>query len=317
MAVVTADNHGPLLNVAMWIVLVPMVIVALTKVYIKYDTLRKIQLDDYLGLLAMAQYVGNIMYILAVFMTKLSTLCSLVCLTREDSAKRRLIYRSIIWVGMWILISIIVVALQCQFPDPWLPRKGQCIDVGAFWTVNAVMDALTQVFIGLLPIYILRALKLEKSKKQLTILLFSPNLFTLPLLALRLVYLYDAIHSTNYTWDAFNLALVTNLYTSFAIILSCIPFSKSIVDSLIVSPLIITENTRGTIPDRLNNSERGNKSNTGGGSSHSLSGVAARTATIVNVPGGEARELNMYFNFADSQERMISGETISTASKGE
>lgn len=53
MAVVTADNHGPLLNVAMWIVLVPMIIIALTKMYTKYDTLRKIQMDDYLGLIAM------------------------------------------------------------------------------------------------------------------------------------------------------------------------------------------------------------------------------------------------------------------------
>ncbi|EDN92340.1 predicted protein [Sclerotinia sclerotiorum 1980 UF-70] len=232
MAAVTADNHGPLLNVAMWIVLVPMVIATLTKVYIKYDTLRKIQLDDYFGLIAMR----------------------------------------------------------------------------VFWTINAAMDALTQVFICLLPIYILSALKLERSKKQLTILLFSPNLLALPLLALRLVYLYETIHSTNYTWDTFNLALVTNLHTSLAIILSCIPFSKSIVDSLTFSPLIITDSTRDTISNRLNNSERGNNSNTGGGSSHFLSCAAARTSTIANVAGGEARELNMYFKFSESQERMISGE---------
>ncbi|TGO49190.1 hypothetical protein BOTNAR_0440g00030 [Botryotinia narcissicola] len=59
MAVVTADNHGPLLNVAMWIVLVPMVIIASTKIYTKCDTLRKIQIDDYLGLLAMLSSVGQ------------------------------------------------------------------------------------------------------------------------------------------------------------------------------------------------------------------------------------------------------------------
>ncbi|KAF7860342.1 hypothetical protein EAF04_008469 [Stromatinia cepivora] len=223
-------------------------------------------------------------------MTKLSTLCFFVCLTGEGSAKRRVIHRSIIWVE-YILISAFVLQ-------------------GAFWTVNAVMDALTQVFIGLLPIYIIHGLKLEKSKKQLTILL------ALPLLDLRLVYFYDAIDSTNCTWDAFNLALVTNLHTSFAIILSCIPFSKSIIDSLIASPHIITDNTRGTISNRLNNSERGNKSNTGG-SSDFLSGVAARTTTIITVNGGEARELNMYFNFAESQERMIPRETIPMASKGE
>ncbi|TGO24623.1 hypothetical protein BPAE_0098g00120 [Botrytis paeoniae] len=317
MAVVTADNHGPLLNVAMWIVLVPMIIIASTKIYTKYDTLRKIQIDDYLGLIAMAQYAGNIMYISAIFLSKLSSLYFFVCLTREGSNKRRLIHRSIVWVGTWSLISIIVIALQCQLPDPWVFEPGKCINVRVFWTVNAVVDSLTQVFIGLLPVHILNGLKMEDSKKRLTILLFSPNIMTLPLLILSIVYLYNTIDSTNYTWDSFNLALMTNLHSSFTIILSCIPFSKSIVDSLVVAPHIITDTTSGVLPSgQLKYAERGNKSYTRG-SSHFLSGVAARTTTIVTVTGDEAQELDEYMSRAKSQERMISGSTSPATSKAE
>lgn len=76
-----------------------------------------------------AQYAGNIMYISAIFLTKLSSLYFFVCLTREGSSKRRLIHRSIVVVGIWSVISIIVIALQCQLPHPWVFDPGQCINV--------------------------------------------------------------------------------------------------------------------------------------------------------------------------------------------
>ncbi|KAI9649902.1 hypothetical protein NHQ30_002486 [Ciborinia camelliae] len=329
MATVTSDNHGPLLNVAMWIVLVPMIITVLTKAYTKSKIIRKIQPDDYLGLIAtvyiyiliwflakvlfmlwayhapltlvfidssmhtilpselnrfyIAQYVGHIMYILAIFVTKLSSLSFFICLTGEGSAKRRVVRGSI----------------------------------RAFWIVNAVADALTQVFIGLLPIYILSGLKMKKSKKRLTMLMFSPNLLTLPLLILRMVYLYQAIYSSNYTWNSFNLALVTNLHTSFAIMLSCIPFSKSIIDSLVLAPHVITDTARGTVLRyRPNHSGRENRSNAGG-SSNFLGGVTGRMTTFETLPEVEAQELNEYLNRAESQERMISEPTSPATSKAE
>ncbi|KAB8297773.1 hypothetical protein EYC80_001574 [Monilinia laxa] len=317
------------------------------KFYTKYETIRKLQIDDYLGLVAMlssvaqcictseqiahglgqnqeaippselnrfyiAQYAGNIMYTLAILLTKLSSLCFFICLTGEGSTKQRVVHGSIVCVAAWSFISIIVILLQCHFPDPWIYRAPECIDVEAFWTFNAILDALTQLFVGLLPIYILNGLKIDESKKWLTTLLFSPNLLTLPLLVLRIVYLYDTINSTNYTRDSFNLALVTNLHTSFAVVLSCIPFSKSIVDSLVLEPHAITDTSRsrGTISRyRLNACGRGNKPNTDG-TSYFLNDFGAKNVTVddvMTVPGVKAQELtlNEYLNRAESQERMI------------
>ncbi|KAF7861675.1 uncharacterized protein EAF02_010629 [Botrytis sinoallii] len=314
---------------------------ALTKIYTKYDTLRKIQMDDYLGLIAMlssvgqcictseqiahglgqkqdnilqselnrfyiAQYAGNIMYISAIFLAKISNLYFFVCLTREGSKKRQLIHRSIVWIGIWSLISVIVIALQCQLPDPWVFESGKCINVRAFWTINAVVDSLTQVFVGLLPVYILNVLKMEDSKKRLTILLFSPNLLTLPLVILRIIYLYNTIDSRNYTWDSFNLALITNLHSSFTIILSCVPFSKSIIDSLVVATAYHNGHHKWGQTDLTLEAL------------HAFSsGGATRTTTIVTVTGGEAQELNEYISRAESQERMISGSTSPATSKAE
>lgn len=52
MGTVTASNHGPLLNVGMWITLIAMCIAAGSKIYTKWKMIKKLQLDDLLMLLA-------------------------------------------------------------------------------------------------------------------------------------------------------------------------------------------------------------------------------------------------------------------------
>lgn len=53
MTIVTPDNHGPLVNVAMWMVLGPMILVSGIKVYTKWESVRKLQGDDFLMLFSM------------------------------------------------------------------------------------------------------------------------------------------------------------------------------------------------------------------------------------------------------------------------
>jgi hypothetical protein len=53
MATITPDNHGPVLNVAMWIILGPMAITAFLKVYTKYKMIQKLEPDDFFMLFAM------------------------------------------------------------------------------------------------------------------------------------------------------------------------------------------------------------------------------------------------------------------------
>lgn len=76
-----------------------------------------------------AQYAGNIMYTLAIFLSKLSSLCFFICLTGEGSTKQRVVHGSIVCVTAWSFISIIVILLQCHFPDPWIFRAPECINL--------------------------------------------------------------------------------------------------------------------------------------------------------------------------------------------
>lgn len=53
MTIVTPENHGPLVNVAMWIALPPMIMSTGGKIWTKWESIRKVQLDDYLLLFSM------------------------------------------------------------------------------------------------------------------------------------------------------------------------------------------------------------------------------------------------------------------------
>ncbi|CAG8960459.1 hypothetical protein HYFRA_00008178 [Hymenoscyphus fraxineus] len=281
MAIVSSDHHGPLINVGMWILLVPMGLCVLVKIYTKWEMVNRLQLDDFLLIFAMlaavgqivatsaqveyglgqnqtslsykqveqfflAQYVGQIMYILAIFIAKLVGLYFFLCLTAHD-IRRRFVQGAMIFVGIWLFVSMFVVGLQCQTPKPWISESNHCINQRVFWVVFAVIDGLTQILVGLLPIYLLQGLNMHTSKKMFSMLSFSPNLITLSLIVLRLKYLYTSFHSQNYTWDSFNLALVTNIHASTSIIAASIPFTKLFIDSLVLSPHIVTDGTRGVV----------------------------------------------------------------------
>lgn len=46
----------------------------------------------------------------------------------------------------------------------------------AFWVVNGVLDIITQISVGLAPIYLLYHLHLKAANKRLAFLSFTPNL---------------------------------------------------------------------------------------------------------------------------------------------
>lgn len=48
MAKLTAENHGPRLNISMWIIMVPTVLMVASKIATKWFTVKKIGADDIL-----------------------------------------------------------------------------------------------------------------------------------------------------------------------------------------------------------------------------------------------------------------------------
>ena len=127
---------------------------------------------------------------------------------------------------------------------------------------------MSQLFIGFAPVYLLLNLQIRASNKRLAMVSFMPNITyvilrvppgraltqrrTLPLIVLRLVYLFKASHSSDRTMGSFDTALITVIHANYSIIASCLPFLKPLADSFAVG---LTTNNIG-VPIRLEDSTK-------------------------------------------------------------
>ncbi|KAI4166126.1 MAG: hypothetical protein LQ342_000012 [Letrouitia transgressa] len=206
-----ANARGPLVNIASWITLVSAILAAGVKLYTKMSITKKVQLDDALLLVAvlaavgcciaqakqvqfglgqhedsltsgqissyyLSYYVTQIFYVVTVYVAKLVGLYFFISLTGEN-VKRKIVRCLMVFIGAWTTAAIFVVAFQCELPRPWKnPSSQKCVNKLAFWTVNGVVDILTQLCVGLLPVYLLAGLQLRKTKKIFSMLSFTPNM---------------------------------------------------------------------------------------------------------------------------------------------
>ena len=109
---------------------------------------------------------------------------------------------------------------------------------------------ITQLFTGLIPIYLLYKIQLPEANRRVALMSFTPSLSyvpfffssafkliptrTIPLSIIRLIYFQKARHSSSTTASSFNLVLVTTVQTNTCVIASCLTFLKPLVDSLAI-----------------------------------------------------------------------------------
>jgi len=76
--------------------------------------------------------------------------------------------------------------------------------------------------------------QIVKNKKRIAMLSFTPNITTIPLIILRLSYIFRSAHSSDLPFDTFTLALVSEIHINYSIIASSMPFMRPIVESLAI-----------------------------------------------------------------------------------
>lgn len=73
------------------------------------------------------QYAGQLLYILALGLAKLSVCIGLSALSPE-SGHRRLTSVFIVTVIIWLLVAFVGTAFQCGSHGPWESNDSSCID---------------------------------------------------------------------------------------------------------------------------------------------------------------------------------------------
>ncbi|KAL2058162.1 hypothetical protein ABVK25_001780 [Lepraria finkii] len=152
----------------------------------------------------------------------------------EPDWRRKTVIGTLCFVGVWLVVALFCVVFQCEVPHTWNEASGRCFDQLAFWIANGSVDVVTQLLVGLTPIYLLMNLQLSAANKRLAMAAFAPNITTIPLAILRVYYLNKSYHSPDTTLTSFTPTLITVIHTNYSIIASCMPFLKPIFDSLAI-----------------------------------------------------------------------------------
>jgi hypothetical protein len=70
-------------------------------------------------------YGSNILFLIALALSKASVAALLVRLC-VDKTQKRFFIAALAFVGLWLIASIVAVALQCDLPRPWILLDGKC-----------------------------------------------------------------------------------------------------------------------------------------------------------------------------------------------
>ena len=121
----------------------------------------------------------------------------LIALTRpnpnELDWRRKTVIGTLYFVGIWLVVALFCILFQCKAPHTWDEASGRCFNqVRAltsindriesngmqldFWIANGVVDVVTQLLVGLTPIYLLMNLQLSAANKRLAMAAFAPNI---------------------------------------------------------------------------------------------------------------------------------------------
>ncbi|PSN63279.1 hypothetical protein BS50DRAFT_461134, partial [Corynespora cassiicola Philippines] len=131
----------------------------------------------------------------------------------------------IVFIFLFMMATIIGCIFVCwpiqKFWQPQLP--GRCLSRVASWFSNAAINIVTDLMIILLPIPVIKSLKLANRQKWLLMGLFAFGSFVCIISAIRLHSLLVITYSTDPTYDNAPAACFSLIEINVALVAACLP----------------------------------------------------------------------------------------------
>ncbi|KIX03446.1 uncharacterized protein Z518_06998 [Rhinocladiella mackenziei CBS 650.93] len=194
-------------------------------------------------------YASIIIYNLGLFVVKDSILYQYLRFFVRRS------YRIAAW-GLMIFISvaglvmIVTSCVSCQpvayFWDKTI-EGGRCINLLAFWFSFSAFNIATDLAVLLLPMPVLKSLRLPRKQKMSLIAVFALGSFGCVTAILRLHALYITSVSTDLTYDNVGAATWSAAELNVGIMCACIPAMRPIIS--LIFPRFLSSTQRDNISD--------------------------------------------------------------------
>ncbi|KAI9801612.1 MAG: hypothetical protein M1825_003291 [Sarcosagium campestre] len=175
-----------------------------------------------------AGYAGDILYFLALCLSRLSTAFLIARLSRS---KEHLIaaYATGVFTVLWGVAGTFAIATRCEIRQPWIMLGTQCEDLGTRWIALGTIGIAIETVLILLPVYLVWNLQMARSSKAVVVGAFA---FRLPVIAagvLRIIFLTRALNSSDYTFESVDFSVVTMIELHYSLMAATIPCMKPFI----------------------------------------------------------------------------------------
>ncbi|KAI4237843.1 MAG: hypothetical protein LQ349_001538 [Xanthoria aureola] len=114
-------------------------------------------------------YASDFFFLFTVWASKCSMALLFTRLTpRADQKRLALALR--ITVTVWLVLSVFLIALQCNLSRPWIFMDPHCTDAIVRWDIIGAIDIATEVALFGMAIHLVKDLKMDVSKKSFVVI---------------------------------------------------------------------------------------------------------------------------------------------------
>ncbi|KAH6975867.1 hypothetical protein EDB80DRAFT_740424 [Ilyonectria destructans] len=167
---------------------------------------------------------GAVTYNLSTLFTKVSILHFYLRFSQERAFKFVTYFVMFIAVGYSLAAAFAFLYMCRPIPRYWdWSRPGSCLDVGSAFIASAVLNAVTDIIILCLPIWLLRPLRMRRLQKIGVALVLMAGGFVCAVSLIRLASIPSGLHDPDTTWRyVINLIwCIVEMYVG--IICACLP----------------------------------------------------------------------------------------------
>ncbi|CAG8909247.1 unnamed protein product [Penicillium egyptiacum] len=322
------NTWTPAVNVLTWFMLVTAILSVLTRLGTKYFIFRKWTFDDGLATTSMvfciaqsiavskaaenglgqhrdmlsdvkiesimkAEYAATILFIASICFSKLSLLVFIRNLT-PAALDRRFALVLGISIGLWAIASIFTAAFQCHVPQTWNYLHGSCFNRASWWNYLGVTNILSEGGIIGQALLVIVRIQTDLSRKASLFSVFLVRIIVIVAIIFQLAYANQTT-SGDFTFDAWSVAISTQVAQAMSIVTACSPQFKPFLDSLQSTGMGLG----------MTSSNNGSKDRTYGMSTFKTSRRTADTRSetheLVSVPHGTHQAMVTSDEDAESQ----------------
>ncbi|KAJ4983425.1 CFEM domain-containing protein [Stagonosporopsis vannaccii] len=210
-------------------------------------------------------FAGEIFYVLALGISKISILCFYLRVFPHKSF-RRIIYGVMGLAVAYTVAFFFATTLQCiPVSHAWNQwdglHQGRCNDIHLQGWVAAGINIVLDVIVMVLPLKHLAGLNMNLRRKLMVMAMFSVGIIVIVISALRLYTLAHFAKSQNITWDYFEAGYWSLLEIDVSIVCGCMPAHRLLLSRL-WPKVKLTFNSRRSTPASSSALSGGDRSST-------------------------------------------------------